>query len=229
MKKKLKVFFHLIDNFDVSRSITEELIDQIIESDLINNSELFLYCNYDINNYEWLKEKLKNYDNVNYIVPDDRADNWEIGTISDLKSKCDEMEDEKYVLFLHQKGVTKNAEPLMRDWRHLMSYFNIEKWKECVEKMDEGYDTVGVNWKGEGEPPHYSGTYWWAKSSYIKKLPFLKKPSDNGNQCQFFHTYNYRFEGEFWIGLGKPNAYSMHDSNTQHYTDLYPPERYKTS
>lgn len=227
MKKKLKVFFHIIDNFDVSKSITEELIDQLIESDLINNSELFLHCNYNINNYDWLKEKLKDYDNVNYIFREERIDDWELGTISDLKSKCDEMEDEKYVLFMNQKGVTKNDEQRMRDWRHLMSYFNINCWRDCIQKLDEGYDTVGVDWTKDFEHPHYSGTYWWAKSSYIKKLPLLKRPSEVNNQCQFFHTYSYRFEGEFWIGFEKPNAYSMHDSNINHYDELYPPERYR--
>lgn len=132
-----------------------------------------------------------------------------------------------YILFFHSKGITHNNEAV-HDWRRYMEYFCIERWEDCVAKLDEGYDCCGVLWNKEtpiGYFPHFSGAFFWAKCSYINTLN---------------HNYidsAWRYHMEFWIG-SNPNAkvYEMHNSgyNTTerliasqgHYHIRYPRENY---
>lgn len=92
-------------------------------------------------------------------------------------------ECEYNILYLHSKGVMNiyktvesATEPYsvkvngVKSWIECMHYYLIDKWRECVERLNNGYDTVGVrnvhNW--------WWGNFWWASSTHIKKLsPYL--------------------------------------------------------
>lgn len=121
-----------------------------------------------------------------------------------------------YVMYMHTKGVSdENAvEPRLsctRDWRHMMQYFTITKWKDCISKLDEGYEAVGCNWY-QHPWPHFSGGFWWATSEAIKKLPDL--------------VIRERLDCEKWIGTVPLKVFCPHSSGLGHYQDRYPPERY---
>lgn len=132
-----------------------------------------------------------------------------------------------YILFFHTKGITHYTQAT-EDWRNYMEYFVIENWKDCVQKLDEGYDCCGVLWNTHtpiGIFPHFSGAFYWAKASYINTLN---------------HSYidsEWRYHMEFWIG-SNPNAkvFEFHNSgyNTTerliagqgHYHIPYPRSNY---
>jgi hypothetical protein len=229
----IKVFAHLVD-IPGSQYIAEELADLCIKSELADNAEFFFYCNYNMENFEWLREKFKNYANVHYIDVGALPSEYEIPTMADIKTYCDVIDEEAYILFVHHKGVTRLDNTCVRDWRDMMTYFNVERWRDCVAKLDEGYDTVGINWRSK-PVDHYSGTFFWARSGYIKKLPKLLRPRDAQFQRQISSDilpseWPYRYEGEMWVALAKPNAYSMYDSpeTTDHYYVNWPKELYRT-
>lgn len=137
---------------------------------------------------------------------------------------------EDYILFFHTKGITHFTQAT-EDWRKYMEYFVIEKWKDCVQKLDEGYDCCGVLWNTDtpiGIWPHFSGGFYWAKASYINTLN---------------HSYidsEWRYMMEFWIG-SNPNAkvFEFHNSgyntkerliaNQGHYHVEYPRKNYVIS
>ena len=132
-----------------------------------------------------------------------------------------------YILFFHSKGITHNTQAV-KDWRRYMEYFVIERWEDCVKKLDEGYDCCGVLWNKDtpiGYFSHFSGAFYWAKASYINTLD---------------HSYidsAWRYHMEFWIG-SNPDAkvFEFHNSgyNTTdrliagkgHYNVPYPRENY---
>lgn len=216
-------------DFPVGRPIIESQINTLIESGIIEHSELFFYCNYDIANYDWLKERLKDYKNISYIDNHIEPRDWEIPTLKSLKDYCDSVSEETYVLYIHHKGVTHIGNEAVNDWRNLMMYFNVTKWRECVEQLDNGHDTAGVLWRGNYHHLHYSGNFWWAKSSYIKKLPAVRMPVENNYFGQFGlgpPGYLHKMDAEFWIGLGNPKAFSFQEFTVDHYTTRYPPELY---
>lgn len=116
------------------------------------------------------------------------------------------------ILYLHTKGVTKpNSRPVAA-WDEVMTYFCIDKWRDCVDKLKE-YNTAGPRYADRGSK-HFSGNFWWARSDYIKTL---QKPF-------YFPT---RFDYEMWIGTGDIKAYNMHDCcHVDQYAHYYGPENY---
>ena len=138
-----------------------------------------------------------------------------------------------YILFIHSKGVTNWKKEgivyeAVADWRRYMEHFVIERWQDCVSKLDEGYDACGVLWNSDtplGYYPHFSGAFYWAKGSFINTLD---------------HSYletNWRYGGEMWIGTNpKAKIFEFHNSRlndkvplmtgASHYYKLYPRENY---
>lgn len=127
-----------------------------------------------------------------------------------------------YVLYFHTKGITKFCRAT-EDWRRYMEYFCVEQWRDCVQKLDEGYDCCGVMWNTRtaiGDYPHFSGNFWWANTNHINILN---------------HSYlevNRRVFREFWIGSNsKTKPFEFHNSrlndceslnvNRGHYNILY--------
>ena len=126
----------------------------------------------------------------------------ETETLMSLKDFASENTDYK-ILYLHTKGASKGTLN-SQSYRLMMEYFVIDKWKECVEYLNE-YDCVGQTWivngdtvwsNGEVTPNtknigHFSGNFWWANASYINRLDNSYLESD------------YRLDREFWIGTGE--------------------------
>ena len=67
-------------------------------------------------------------------------------------------------------------------------YFLVKNFETCVNLLNIG-DTVGVNAVNDGNLHHkidnenhclcYSGNFWWAKSSHIRKLPKIPEIPKN--------------------------------------------------
>jgi hypothetical protein len=109
-----------------------------------------------------------------------------------------------------------------------MEYFAVEKWQDCIVKLEEGYDCCGVMWNTDtpiGMHPHFSGTIWWANTSYIRTLDHS------------FLDSTWKFHREFWIG-SNPDAkpFEFHNSRLNdkesllarkgHYDVNYPRSNY---
>lgn len=144
-------------------------------------------------------------------------------TLDAIKDFCmDERNSDYKVLYIHQKGLKDVTNLNVRDWRLMMEYFLIHKWKECIYRLKD-YDCVGVNWLSDcflGRYPHYSGNFWWANASYIKTLnhSYLENNNTIAPILNALHK-------EFWIGSNeKVNAYCIHSSGYGeggHYTKRY--------
>lgn len=116
------------------------------------------------------------------------------------------------ILYFHTKGVSHglqntktengrwNAQQVanLKQWRKFMEYFTIEKWQDCLAVL-EHYDCCGTDWleAGREKAKHFSGNFWWANASYI-------------NRCHL--NEGSRFNCEFFIGTGNPNAKQLMSS-----------------
>jgi hypothetical protein len=122
------------------------------------------------------------------------------------------------ILYMHTKGVSQPMQST-QDWRKIMEYYCIEKWSDCIEKLDE-HDAVGclyMDYCYYGYFPHFSGNFWWANSDYIAKL----------DEC--FLNDGIRQNREFWIGTGNGSLYSFHTTGLNHYAHEYPRSLYVKS
>ena len=133
-------------------------------------------------------------------------------TISVNKLHEDALSEDFYALYIHSKGVRYNGtRPNVIDWVNFLTYFNIYKHKECIELLKNTCECVGVNLVAV-PTVHYSGNFWWSKSSYIKTL----KP------C-YYDNYN---APEFWITSGSGHFVTLWNSNIDQYHHPYPYTEY---
>ena len=167
---------------------------------------------------------------------------YEGQTLSKLYEHC--IENDGYVFYFHNKGMlsyTTHIAGAIKDWRHYMQYFNIEKWQECIDKLDEGYDCVGVDWverhdiKLDFVVQHYAGNFWWARNDYIRKLKYplaIEEYVDVESMMEELKNYRYCFE--LWMATGNPNKYCAHyrrhhqynNQGLERYFIYYPREMY---
>lgn len=143
---------------------------------------------------------------------------YERPTLLYLQKMADEDTEDVYYWYIHTKGLRwfgTEREQNVLDWIHLLLHWNINSWKDAIQALDNGYDTYGCNQTHE-PVNHYSGNFWWTRSSYLRSLP---RTIGNG--------YN---DPEFWI-LRPENAkwYCVFRSGLEgmgHYTNRYPKDLY---
>ena len=122
-----------------------------------------------------------------------------------------------------------------------MQYYNLEKWEDCIAKLDEGYDCCGVDWverhdiKLDFVVQHYAGNFWWAKCEYIRKLKHplhIEEYMDVDAMMRELENYRYCFE--LWMATGNPKQHCFHyrrhhqydNQGLERYFIYYPREMY---
>ena len=93
------------------------------------------------------------------------------------------------ICYHHTKGVT-HGDDMYRNWRKCMESAVIINWWPCVQRLKEGYDTVGAHWFEYADQKYWAGNFWWSKSDYISTLPTIRNGNLNGKS----------YESECWIG-----------------------------
>lgn len=228
---KIKVFVHATDiTGDIN--ITLEQIELMQTSGLLDKSEVILCSHYNESNFGNLIQYLS------YHTPehkfrhfDESYKEWyEYTTCLELQKECNESEEEFYALYIHNKGAFTRTVGNY-NWRKYMEYFCIEKWRECVEKLDEGYDLVGAAYTDNTEEfnpniTHYfAGNFFWAKSSYIKKCQQLITPPEVNFKPQMKDQPHLRYDLEPWHASGNPKWYEMHSGKHERW--YLPSETYR--
>ena len=142
------------------------------------------------------------------VKKDPRYHLYERFTLNNLYDDC--LKEDFYVLYLHTKGITKEKSLPVKDWVEYLIHFNMYRHKEIINLLKE-CNCVGVNLQ---EGPHYSGNFWWSKSSHIINL---KREIGNGY-----------IDPEFWVTSKKHDCKyaSLYLSNINHYRTRYPREEY---
>ncbi len=243
-----------------SRHLMLEQLVRFCQTDLAQKAKnVYVMMNGDITKYLDVAMFLENNTNVRLVHTSNTHQLWEWPGLDFLKKYCDNLPEgqEEYVLYFHTKGLSRLNQNQIRDWRKYMEYWVIDRWQDCVEELDCEFDTVGTNWidgsflGADGRSvvnwKHYSGNFWWARASYIRRLKSLPHPDHyaNGGVSEFT-TYqvapgdnSYRFDHEAWIGSGDPRASEIdstpggnHDNQLGHYPGWhyhhpYPESNYK--
>lgn len=139
--------------------------------------------------------------------------------------------------YIHTKGVTRKS-PEVDDWRSMMLYFNISRWKDRVKDL-ETFDTSGVNLLGDKKnykndigswalhpsisPLHYSGNYWWARPEYLRRLP---SPMTGYTPSEDWSAWRHMCE--MWLCYTESGRHACaHQSGIDHYHQKYPENLYK--
>lgn len=204
-----KIFgFHHICFIKNGKQIFEEQLETLKSSGLYDNTEK-IFCSVlgDYENYKF-PEKYE-------IIFESKDMSFYEEKILEYMYNYSNINVGKY-WYIHTKGVNdsftdRNYNVLK--WRKYMEYFNIVKWDDCVKGVNY-YDVVGVNYS-ETPEKHFSGNFWWTKSSYVS----TNKPDFSSKK---------RHEHEFWIckKIESNKVFSYHESTVNHYYEPYEEFRY---
>jgi hypothetical protein len=199
-------FIHSYTNLIHNTDILNYILNYINDNKLIHILDAIYIVN--IGNKI---EKTYDNDKIHIINYSENEKLWEIPTIK-LLHIFSEFNNDCNILYLHTKGVSYNVIPnQIMDWTNMMLYYNITKFESNI-KLLEKYDAIGCNFL-EKPHKHFSGNFWWAKSSYIRTINIL--------------NLKERHDPEWFILSNTDNYYSSHDSNINHYQNEYPKYRMK--
>lgn len=180
--------------------------------DIVDEIRLSILGNYDKNNSLFIDDKIK-------IVA--HADNIKLYETFTLNKILEDSINENFIfLYIHTKGLYyrhQHNNPLLYDnislWIDYLCFFNMYKYKDCLNYLyNDNYDTVGVNLLNK-PTLHYSGNFWWSKSSFIK----------NQEKC----IHEHYCSPEFWVTKNISGKYkSLWNSNVNMYDVPYYPILY---
>lgn len=250
--KPLHIFYHCCDLPGAMPIILEQMAG-LERSGLANTATVYLCLTGDLTKYLDLALRFEGRDNIRLVHTTERTDLSEWPTLNHLKNVCEAATEEIYTLYFHLKGITHLHNKGIHDWRKYMEYWHIDRWRDCVTKLDEGHDVVGTNFINmpflgvdlkTRDWNHFSGGFWWARSGYIKKLKKLPHPDEYvmGTVSPYtgytIDKSTWRFDHEAWSASGRPNYFEIHRSPGGnhdnkgsypgwHYHHTYPESNYK--
>jgi hypothetical protein len=123
---------------------------------------------------------------------------YEYPTMGLAQQKALDESEPFYCYYIHTKGAC-TANWFIRNpaywWGQYLEEYTINRWRTNVEKLDQGHDICGVEWRTVPEP-HFSGNFWWAKSEYLKKLPHWQS---------YWNIWREdRIKAEMYVGQANP-------------------------
>lgn len=223
---KNRLYFHVYSCNDYVNVIVSEMLNRIETFGLAENCDCLNFCILGDENYLNINFPKNSKIHIN-------KNPYELDTIHLIWKECQE-EDMK-VCYVHTKGITKWDWICVEDWRKYMSYFIIDKWEDRVNDL-KACDCVGVNlqgsrecysknygvWGSEGDwPLHYSGNFWWSKSSHIKKIKNINEWHPE------MQDEKRRILPEMWLCQSEDSKYNcVWNSNVNHYGYRYTEENY---
>ena len=74
------------------------------------------------------------------------------------------------LFYFHTKGVSRDVDTIFHQQRKNLDYFILERHEVCLFWLDKNYDAVGTA-LSLYPTMHFSGNFWWAKSSHLDRLP----------------------------------------------------------
>lgn len=199
MNRKNYCYIHTC-NINNGLSILKELIDRIKENSLDTVLEKIRICILGKTTKDLITNIENYHSKIEVIYTNENIKLYEYPTLKQIYDFCQNNKNSN-ILYIHTKGASK---PLVKGetrWREYMSYFVIDKYLNCLNILDKGYDSAGCELKtGENKFKylHYAGNFWWAKSEYIGG--FLPDPQIFVTDKFFFKESKiYRFHAEEWI------------------------------
>lgn len=200
-----KIVYHICCLNDWKEIFSEQL-SRLQKSNIFDQTSSFdisvLYKTQE--DLDFIAKKIKNIDIANIKFSSTDLKLYEYPALNILYSIAEQ--EDCNILYFHGKGVScdkshthhsSSLKDATNDWRHFLEYFVIDNFDKCLTQLSNGYDACGAELK---TIPflHFKGNFWWASSSYLKKLD--KPPEKTPN----------RFFAEKWLGKSNGNFFNFY-------------------
>lgn len=220
MSDKFNIYFHvaLVENWKQSFDIVN---NHLIDSGILKDCENIVYSiNGDVKLFDNYRTKISS--NVIFLAHNNYHEEFEFPTLNILKN--DLQDNNLKALYIMTKGASTQLNKPIKDWIDVMTWFNVYKYKDCLGLLNE-YDSVGVDYHNLPYK-HFSGNFFWTKSSHVEKLPFLYWEDWRNNAP----LGEERHAAEAWVCKPEGKYYSLHDTGIpvyERHLHEYPHSRYK--
>jgi hypothetical protein len=211
----LYIFWHIfIDEkgYFRGKQIIQRQFEKIKNSGLLDRCEAIYICY--VSSIKFPCEDIINNSKVKILIQ--KESGYEGVTTTALKNFCDNQTTNSIILYIHNRGISHSGNSPSEDLTLMMEYFVINKWKNSIKLLEDKY-TCGCELASHDDriTPnklifHYSGNFWFARSEYIKLLPFP--------------TFENRYvEAEDWIlqkadhGINKEYFGILHRTSSNRY------------
>lgn len=188
---KINIFWHIYidpnDKINHGINIIQRQWDKLIESGLIDNAKTINIGFISKTPNDFPISAISDHPKVQIITR--ASEGWECVTTFKLKEYCDALSNTEgeHILYLHNRGASRfNNTPMNRnahEWTLMLEHYNINNWRKATVQLATHY-TAGcelIKHHGRNEKPlppdqqkkgvfHYQGNFWWATSTYIRKL-----------------------------------------------------------
>ena len=147
MINKLYYHFYIPDTPSHWELLLYEQLDCIEGSGLQHQCEVEICVSSNQENYKKLQEIIKSYSFLNSSWFDTSIEfikkHGEGTTLLKLYDECGSYDN---VGHIHSKGICSLTKQTNR-WRKVLEYGVIEKWKDNLDALKDGYDVSGIFWK----------------------------------------------------------------------------------
>lgn len=198
-------------------SLAEAQLHSLKQSGLLSvTKKLYLSCISDNEeNIEKLKKKIDS-NNVELVAFHKDPKYYEYPALEFIRKLS--IKEDAFLYYFHSKGISyqmvdskdkqfMSFRSKIDAWRELLEYFVFYKWKVAVNVLSEGYDTYGCYRWPPKKHKMYSGSFWWARTDFIRTLPCFDSNI----------IANNRFYSETWL-FERPNKqFSAFDSIVDFY------------
>lgn len=200
--------------------ILQYMLDYLIQRPIIHCLD-FIYVNntgtpLNIPKIESIHPKIRV---VNYSTD---PTTFEIPTIREMYSFA-KLHPNYKLLYLHTKGISRPKECItkhpIRSWVDFMLYCTVDKYNICLQLLNV-YNTIGQNEMSvlsPGNPPHYSGNFWWTNASYMTTRLDVSRLKDKFDP-EFFIIGTRQYCTDYYSII---DLYSMYES--VHKKETYGP------
>jgi hypothetical protein len=229
LKKDILVFMHVC-NLNNGIDIFKEQLKKLQNSDIYYHIKHIYICY--LGNIEDILNYINDDNKIIFIHLHNNIKYYEFLTMNKIKEIVKNKEEDYKILYIHNKGTRKAGnEKVIESWRLMMEYFLIEKGLHCYINLDF-FDTIGINILNEcleeeakinpNHSYHYSGNFWWSKSSYIRNLDYLNINSETNIENINLEIKRYQCENWILSNCKNRNIGIIYQDNT----NLHPYHRY---
>lgn len=203
---KLAIFYHCVTHIDGKRlpaatAIIDSQMAALKDSGLLDAaSNFFVGFNSD---YATLP--VTQIPDKATVVCNGSTCKTELRTLRILEKWLPGHGDDWAVLWLHSKGATRPLGFSHSDaWRECSMHHLVKNWRNCVQDLQRGFDSVGTHWMcGDETPPGQSiwaGNIFWATGKFLLTLPSVMER----DRIKAFglDDVGSRYEAEIHIGNG---------------------------
>ena len=207
----IKIYYHLTPQNYWEEFYTKK-IDLMKSTGLWDAASEVIFClHYDTASIDKIHEAVSDHKVRIVYNPESIRPYGEQYTNLTIKQEADDGDDDYYIFRFHNKGINHYNTVNWADNKAIadeMNYHNINRWQECVDKLDQGYQAVGTNWVKQPWP-HFKGNYWWVTADYMRTMTPLQPPHISGGIQQIKGGGWTIHDAESWIGTGTPRAYDI--------------------